>query len=288
MTLADETQTYDALTVETVDGVRHVTLNRPHRLNALSQALIGELAAVLDTTEADDGVRVVTLTGAPRPDGRPCFCAGADLKELAAGGATAVGEREHDLVREVGGVGGADHLGSQGFRLVLGRIETFPKPVLAAIDGPCTAGGLELALSCDLRIVAPTAQMSDLHVTNVHHTGGGGATSRLSRLVGASKAKEMIFLGSTVDGAEAVRIGLANVLAPEGRLGETVHELGAEIARRHPIALRLAKTLADAAHDMARDQALRYDYLCWTAQMLTTGAYAGAQSFAESRRGDGP
>lgn len=274
--------TYEALAVESAEGVRVVTLNRPDRLNALSRQMIAELDAVLTDSEADDDVRVLVITGASRRDGRPCFCAGADLKELAVAGAAGVGEREYDLVREVGALAGGDHLGAQGFRNVLNRIEAFPKPVIAAIDGPCTAGGLEVALSCDLRVAADSAQISDLHLTNVFHTGGGGATTRLSRLVGPAKAKEMIFLGLVLDGAEAYRIGFANVVVPSADLVATARRMATEIARRHPIGLRMAKALADAAPDMTRDEALRYDYLCWTAQMMTTGGYAGAKAFSKA------
>ena len=269
------------LTITTADNVRVATLNRPERLNALSRDVIVALGQLLRDTEDDEQVRVLVITGAPRRDGRPCFCAGADLKELAAAGAAGVGEREYDLVREVGALAGGDHLGTEGFRNVLHRIETFPKPVIAAIDGPCTAGGIELALSCDLRLVADTAEVSDLHVTNVFHTGGGGATSRLSRLLGPARAKEMIFLGRVLDGAEAFRMGFASAVVPSGELLDRAVAMGREIARRDPIALRLAKALADAAPDLSRDEALRYDYLCWTAQMMTTGGYAGAKAFSD-------
>jgi enoyl-CoA hydratase len=183
-------------------------------------------------------------------------------------------------VREVSGAVRGDHLGMSGYRRLLTRIEEFPKPVIAAIDGVCTAGGIELALSCDLRVAADTAQISDLHVTTTAHTGGAGATSRLSRLVGPAKAKEMIFLGLVLNGAEAHRIGFANRVVPSASLIDEVTTMGAEIAKRHPIALRMAKALADAASDLDHDRALRYDHLGWTAQMMTTGGYAGAQRFA--------
>jgi enoyl-CoA hydratase/carnithine racemase len=181
----------------------------------------------------------------------------------------------------VTGTDGGDHLGAQGFRNVLNRIEAFPKPVIAAIDGVCTAGGLELALSCDLRVVAETAQVSDLHVKTMAHTGGGGATSRLSRLVGPAKTKEMIFLGLVLDGHEAWRIGFANRVVPSEELMSTVTAMAVETAKRHPIALRVAMALADAAPDLDHDRSLRYDYLCWTTQMETTGGYDGAKGFTK-------
>jgi enoyl-CoA hydratase/carnithine racemase len=270
----------EGLVIETDGAVRIVTLDRPERLNALSGPMINGLAAMLDDTELDDSVRVLLICGSPRADGRGCFSAGADLKDLAQGGAAAVGEREFDLVREVTGLTNGDHLGMAGIRHVFSRLETFPMPVIAAIDGTCTAGGIELALSCDLRIVADTAQISDLHLTNVFHTGGAGATSRLSRLIGASYAKEMIFLGRVLDGHEAFSVGFANAVVPAADLLATARRMAAEIATRNPIALRVAKALADSAQDMSRDASLRYDYLCWTAQMMTTGAYAGAEVFA--------
>jgi len=274
------------LLIEIDDGLATLVLHRPQRLNALNRALIAALVDALDRFEHDDDVRVLLITGSPRPDGRPCFCAGADIKELASGGATAVGEREHDLVREVAGAFDGDHLGTRGFRSVLTRIEAYPKPVLAAIDGPCTAGGIELALACDLRVASETAQISDLHVTNMAHTGGGGATSRLSRLIGPARAKEMMFLGLVVDGNEAFRIGLANRVVAPDELLPTAQGMGRAAAKRHPIALRIAKALADAAVDLDHDKALRYDYLCWTTQMLTTGGFDSAKQFVARNRDD--
>src|SRR5437879_8272567 len=111
----------DVLLVDVKDGLATLTLNRPDSLNALSGSLIRSLGQAFDDLEQRDDVRVILVTGAPRADGRPCFCAGADLKELAAGGATAVGEREHEIVREVAGAVAGDHLGTRGIRLLLTR-----------------------------------------------------------------------------------------------------------------------------------------------------------------------
>jgi enoyl-CoA hydratase/carnithine racemase len=279
--MSDEIETIESiLRIEERDGAALLTLSRPRRLNALSGMMMTALTGALDRIEKDDTIRVIVITGGPRPDGRPCFCAGADLHELAKGGAASVGERDFDLIRDVTGVLEGDHLGASGFRYFLTRLENFPKPIIAAIDGICTAGGIELALSCDLRIASETAQISDLHMRTMAHTGGAGATSRLARLVGPAIAKEMIFLGLVLNGREALQRGLVNRVAAPEELVSLAFQMAQEIAKRHPIALRVGKALANASPDLTHEQALRYDYLCWTSQMMTTGGYEGAKAFA--------
>jgi enoyl-CoA hydratase/carnithine racemase len=274
------------LKVEEREGVALLTLNRPHRLNALSGMMMEALIGTLDRVENDDDIRVIVITGGPRADGRPCFCAGADLHELAKGGAGSVGERDFDLVREVTGTFEGDHLGTSGFRLFMTRLENFPKPIIAAIDGVCTAGGIEMALSCDIRIASETAQISDLHMKTMNHSGGAGATSRLARLVGPAVTKEMIFLGLVLNGQDALARGLVNRVAPPLELVDLALQMAQEIAKRHPVALRVGKAVANASVDLTREQSLRYDYLCWTTQMMTTGGYEGAKAFtAKSKSG---
>jgi enoyl-CoA hydratase/carnithine racemase len=131
---------------------------------------------LLDEAETDDDVRAVIVTGSPRLDGRQCFSAGGGVKAQAEGGAASLGERSHDLVRDIAGAYAGDYLGLQGGRANFRRIETFPRIVVAAVDGVCVGGGLELALACDLVVVADTAQLGDPHATLHSFTSGGEAS----------------------------------------------------------------------------------------------------------------
>jgi enoyl-CoA hydratase/carnithine racemase len=274
----------DSLLVSTDGAVRTLTLNRPARLNALNGDLNQALAAALDEAEADDNVRVLVVTGSPRLDGRPCFSAGGDVKAQAEGGAAALKERSHDLVRDVAGAYAGDYLGMLGGRAVFRRIETFPKIVIAAVGGVCVGGGLELALACDLVVVADTAALGDPHVTLHSFTAGEGLTNTLARLVGVQKAKELVLLGGTVDGHEAVRIGLANRVVPAESLAAEAGKIAAAVAGLDPVAARMAKVLANAAPDIDRERGLRFDALAWSMEMtLRGGQYRGAVKFLAER-----
>jgi enoyl-CoA hydratase/carnithine racemase len=193
-----------------VEHVAVVTLDRPAVANALSRSMLAELADAVRTIAADDDIHAWMLTGAPRPDGRPWFSAGVDMKEALDGD------------RRPAGASGAE---------ICDLIDDMLKPSIAVINGVCTTGALEIALACDLRIVGRSAQMSDYHMLRSGMAiGAWGVAARLSRLVGVDKAKELLLLSSTVDGQEAVRIGLANRMVEDD-------QLDAE-------ALRIAGTLA--------------------------------------------
>jgi hypothetical protein len=183
-------------------------------------------------------------------------------------------------VREVAGAYAGDYLGMLG-RAVFRRIETFPKIVVAAVGGVCVGGGLELALACDLVVVAETAQLSEPHVTLHSFTAGEGLTNTLARLVGVQKAKELVLLGGTVDGREAVRIGLANRVVPEGSLAAEAGKIAAAVAGLDPVAARMAKVLANAAPDIDRERGLRLDALVRSMQMtMRGGGHRGAVKFS--------
>jgi enoyl-CoA hydratase/carnithine racemase len=269
---------------ETEQAVRIITLNRPHRLNALNGELIRGLARALDEAEADEAVRVVVITGSPRADGRQCFSAGGDVHAQAEGGAEALGERPHEIVRDVAGLYAGDFLGKQGGRATFYRITTFPKIVIAAIGGVCVGGGLEVAMACDLRLVADTARIGDPHVKLHSFTSGGGLTNSLSRAIGPAKAKELVLLGTLIDGNEAWRIGLANRVVAADRLMPETMAMAHEISERSPTATRMTKVLANAAPDISQEQGLRFDALAWSMQMTVRGGhYAGAQKFLDQR-----
>ena len=253
-------------------GVALITLNRPQRLNALSKQLQEELWRVLDEVEKDDEVQVMVFTGASRPDGRPCFSAGADLREMAE-------EREGPASSGLAGLVKA--MMDRGFepRLagVCSRLETMGRPSIAAIDGVCTAGGLELALACDIRVVSETAQISDLHIKNLGSIGGAGVTTRLARTVGRAWAKEIMFTGQPLNGQEAVRIGLANHVFPPSKMVEGALALARQFAGMRPQALAMAKAAMNAAMDLDMERALRYSYIGAAALPAIEGARAFAQ-----------
>ena len=267
--------TYQTILYERENRLGLITLNRPERLNSISVQLVEELGIFLDQIEQDNEVRVIIITGAHRPDGRPCFSAGADLQERAD---------RPDLYYSVYKVS-REMMNRElepGMRGICNRLETMGKIFIAAIDGVCTAGGLELALSCDLRVASETAQISDLHLKNLGSIGGSGATVRLARLVGPPKAKEIMFTGEPIGGREALNIGLVNQVFPSDKLLEGTKELARKIAGMHPEALALAKACMNAAMDMDIQQALRFSYICRAILPGTEGARAFAEKKPES------
>ncbi|MBI4307671.1 MAG: enoyl-CoA hydratase/isomerase family protein [Chloroflexi bacterium] len=273
---------YETVLYNKANGVALITLNRPKSLNALSAQILAELDDLLTSIEADAETRVVVITGVPRSDGRPCFSAGADLKELAEKGPLTL--KRKGLVAAVEAMATLDPVENQ-VQSLCDRVESYGRPVIAAIDGVCTAGGLELALACDIRIASETAQISDLHIKNLGIIGGAGVTTRLARAVGPAKAKEIVFTGDPIDGREAWRIGLANRVVPPERLLPEATALAQRFASMRPEALRLAKSSINATMDMDFRQALRYSYLCWAA---LGDSSAGAKAFAEGKRKDAP
>ena len=265
---------YEDLIYEKRGRVAVVTLNRPHRLNALAKRTRYELAHVLGEIEADVSVGALVITGAPRPDGRPAFCSGDDLKEVADQPEMSAAEKATTAVAVLAGRSyGNDEAD------ISRRLETMPKPSIAAIDGVCTAGGIQLALSCDIRLVAETAQLSDLEVTNLGEMGTAGGGVRLARIVGPAWAKRLVLSGETIDGSLAVRIGLAQEVFPPDSLLDGAVALAARIARRRPEALATAKAIIDASVGTDLERALRYGYL-GSAPIANP---EGPKAFAEKR-----
>ena len=266
---------YECLIYRIVDdNVAMITLNRPQRLNALSRQLREELEHVIAEIENDSKVKVIILTGAPRPDGRPCFCSGEDLKEAATSQETSTQNQLNDLIEVVGGRGYGGNLGD-----LCRRLETMGKPSIAAIDGVCTAGGLQLALCCDLRVVSETAQISELEITNLGNIGPGGLAVRLARTVGPAWAKRLMFTGSTLNGRDAVEVGLAQqVCAPDKLLDEAM-SLAKRIGSMRPETVAVTKAIIDSTMYLDMEQSLRYAFT--SAAALTDSE--GAKAFAQDR-----
>lgn len=212
-----------------------VTLHRPQVANALSPALFAELAAALTALEGDDAIGAWVLTGAPRSDGRPWFSAGADLKAFAAGPLPGVDPAK-----------------------IISDIDDSLKPSIAAVDGLCTTGGLELALACDMRVAATTAQFCDWHLTRLGAgIGAWGAATRLTRLIGVAQATELLLTGDTIDGVEAARIGLANRVVQPADLLDTAISLAAKVAGQRPEGVRLTMEFLNQQAVLSKHEALR-------------------------------
>lgn len=226
----------DNLTIERDGAVAVLTVTRPAVLNALNNQTIAELENAVSALTADDGVRVVVLTGA----GDKAFIAGADIRELAVLNpvtAQALADRGHALCRSV---------------------ERMGKPVIAAINGYALGGGCELAMACTLRLAAETAKLGQPEI-GLGLLPGYGGTQRLPRLVGAGRALEIMLTGSPIDAQEAWRIGLVNRVLPRDELLPRTMDLARKIAAQAPIAVRcilaavregMGMTLADGcAHE---------------------------------------
>jgi len=223
-------------------GIARIALRRPERLNAINASLLRELDHALRRIEADSEIRVWILTGAPRPDGRPCFSAGVDLKAGAEG--EQVGE-------------------SEGF-LLCNRIDDALKPSIAAIDGICSTGAAELALACDFRLVGAAAQVSDWHLKHLGTgLGGWGASTRWARLVGVQHTKEIILTGRVLDAEAALRTGFATAAHASSELAAAALAMARAIAAMEPRGVRLTLMHLDRGLDMTRDEALRFAQLLY-------------------------
>ncbi len=249
------------LLVDREDGICTLTLNRPDAMNSLSMALLVALHATLDEIAFDPAVRCLIVTGA----GERAFCAGADLKERA-------GMDDHEVRRCVAMIRG-----------VMDKVENLPIPTLAAVNGAALGGGTELALACDLRVVADTAKMG-LTETSLAIIPGAGGTQRLPRLIGKAKAKELIFTARRIDAAECLAIGLANRVAPPTALLDATRSLAGEIVRNGPVALKAAKRAIDRGMEMDLASGLVFESTCYEMTIPTEDRTEGLAAFREKRR----
>ena len=242
------------------EGVATITLNRPEVLNALNDQVFNELAVAADELSRDNTVRVVIITG-----GEKAFAAGVDIGERATANAIDIATGEKTSYR--------------AFQL----IENIPKPVIAAIAGYALGGGCELALVADVRVAAENAQFG-LPEIKLGIMPGAGGTQRLPRLIGAGKAKELIFSGEFIDAEEALRIGLVNKVVPTDQLLPEAEKLAKRFLNRGAVALRMAKSAVNEGLKMDLEAGLQYERQCYNLLYATHDQKEGMTAFKEKRR----
>ena len=209
-----------------------ITINRPRALNALNSTVLKELDATLDAVDLDT-TRCLVLTGA----GEKSFVAGADIGEMST------------LTKEEGEAFGK--IGNDVFR----KIETFPIPVIAAVNGFALGGGCEIAMSCDIRICSENAVFGQPEV-GLGITPGFGGTQRLARLVSPGMAKQLIYTARNIKAPEAYRIGLVNAVYPSEELMPAAMKMAAGIAKQAPIAVRACKKAINEGLQVDMDEAI--------------------------------
>ena len=211
------------------DGVAVITMNRPDRRNAFSQAMMSAMAAVLAQVEIDDAVGCVVLTGAGG-----AFCAGGDVKGMAAPRADGSGDRAGLPLDAV------IHRQRLNQRATSGRLWSMPKPTIAAIGGPAAGAGLSLALACDLRYAVPEAVLTTAFA-RVGFSGDYGGTWFLTRLVGSAKAKELYYFSERLSAEDAHRLGIVNAIFPPADFEREVMARARRLAQGPSIAYRYMK-----------------------------------------------
>jgi enoyl-CoA hydratase/carnithine racemase len=214
--------TYETILFEKKEGVATITLNRPEAMNAITTRMNIEVGEALDDAEKDESVRAIVLTGKGR-----AFCVGADLKSVQQEQTTVHAQREFVLL---------------GNRSIIGKIENLDKPVIAAVNGYCLAGGFEILLACDLAVAAEDAVIGDQHI-NIGAIGAAGAAYRLAVLVGLRRAKEIVLTGKRLTGKEAEQIGIINKAVPAHRLEAVAYELALDLAQKSPVAMEVSKAI---------------------------------------------
>lgn len=248
------------LHLSVADGLATITLNRPGALNALSRELAAHLGATLAELGDRADLRVVVLRGA----GERAFCTGADLKERA--GLSPDERGAHTAL-----IGAAADL-----------LAALPVPTIAAIRGYALAGGLELALACDIRLAAEDAVFGLTEVRIGIFPGAGGPV-RLPRVVGPGKAREMIFSGRRLDAAEALACGLVERVLPLADFDQAVAELAGQIRDAAPLAMRAVKRVLDQSLDLPAAAALAYAEALRRPLDATHDYAEGLAAFAERR-----
>ena len=253
--------TYDTILTQPAGPALIITLNRPDKRNAISVQMMDEITAALKAGEADPTVRAVIITG-----GGSFFAAGADLNEALQVKSAAQGidyfKRWHRLTA---------------------TIEELAKPVIAAVEGFCVTGGLELALACDLRVAGEGSTFS-ITSSKIGTVAGAGGTQRLPRIVGIAHALDILFAADPIDAREAHRIGLVNRLAPAGGALDAAKALVRVYEQRAPLSLALAKRAVRRGMQMDLASGIEFETFLVTTIYGTEDKREGISAFLEKRK----
>lgn len=253
--------TYVNLIVERNDGMVLVIINRPKALNALDGATLAELNQLCDEISQDSTIKAVVITGS----GDKSFVAGADIAAMQP--LSAIEGRQW---------------GKAG-QAVFNKIENLPQPVIAAINGFALGGGCELAMACDIRIASEKAKFAQPEVSLGISPGFGG-TQRLARLIGAGRAKELLFTGDMIDAAEAYRIGLVNKLVASNEVLSTAKAMAEKIMLCAPVAVRLCKAAVNEGLDADIQTGVAYEAEVFGMCFATADQKEGMTAFLEKRK----
>jgi len=246
---------YENIIFEKEENISVITFNRPEAMNALNNQTRAEFASAIDEVTADDEIKVLILTG----NGK-AFVAGSDIKEFNKTTPYAA----HNIRR----------LGEM--------VEKLEKPVIAAVNGFCLGGGCEIAMGCDIIIASEKAKFGQTEI-NIGIIPGGGGTQRLPRLIGACRAKELIFTGDIIRAEEADRLGLVNRVVPMDELMPAAKELAKKIAVKSAAALKLAKTAINRGMQTSLESGLKYEYELYSLSISLEDKQEGVSAFLEKR-----
>jgi len=250
---------FQHIRVEKSEFVGTIIIDRQDVRNALNKTTVDELQIAVRELEEDPKLRIIIITGA----GEKAFVAGADIKEL----------HERTMLEAL----------VPGMQKVYREIEQSSKVTIAVINGHALGGGCELALACDLRVVANHAKIG-LPELNLAIIPGAGGTQRLMRIVGKGRALEMILTGKIIDGQEAERIGLVTQSVESNDLKNVTNQLVESILSKGPLALKLAKMVVNRGQDVDLDTALMLEKLAQTVLFASEEKHEGTQAFLEKRR----
>ena len=250
---------YELLTFAVADRIATITVNRPDKLNALSDATIAELGRAIDEARDRDDVAGVLLTGAGR-----AFVAGADIAELASQSSAEAKRRSRR--------------GQEVFR----RFETSPKPTVAAVNGFALGGGCELAMACHVRIASEQAKFGQPEV-KLGIVPGYGGTQRLPRLIGKGRAMQLLLTGEMIDAQEAYRIGLVNRIVPASELLAAAEGMLRQMLANAPLAVALCAEAVDRGLEMGLEEALVFEANQFGLLASTQDVSEGMRAFLEKR-----